>query len=1139
MSTRASRSIIVAVAAALLTTGTVLAATITWTGGGDGTSWNDAGNWGGTKPGANDEGVFTTSGTAGKTILLNGSQALGQLTISGNPTMAIGSATDASAGYTLTLSFLERNNYANAAIPTMTANVVVASGRASFPCCLDGGITTLAGNINGAGKTLEKYSGGTLVLSGTNVFGGVALYGGFLQMNSATAIGTAPVTFNGGTLQLFDNTDLSGRFSQAPNQYYSLATTSNVTFATPLTSVGGRLAKSGAGTLTLSVSNSYSGPTTVSAGTLTFSGLGSLGNTTAPLYPAGGTLDLGSASPLTVGTVYLSGGAIVTNGTLNGTFYSAYPSGNAYIPAILGGSGIGLTKWASAGTLSLRNANTYTGDTTVNGGGALSLEFNTGTSPATDIVNASSALKLGGGSVSLTGKATTRNNGQTVNGLTLNPGASSFSIASGASSNYTRLTLGAISRTAGGAVNFSLPTGNTACSPSNGYVTATANDASGILGAYATVGGSDWAANNGSFVTNYAGYATLSGNGPTITNGASGNVRLSNASTGVVSVAAGTTTINTLLVNDTATARTNIIGSGNVLRLGAVGGILVPSTSKGLTIDTNGGGGTLTAGGADSTPGELIINNAVTVTNNAVIADNGSGAVALTKAGAGTLVLGTNCTHSGGTFLNAGTLLLPGGTNPLSINGSVVVNGATLNLGGAIQTNTSPVSFQGNAAVTNGTIVKIGTAYEAQYGIITAVLAGPAGLNKTTPSTVTLTGPSANTYTGDTVITEGTLVAGVDSVDRTFVPGNLIVGSPIGGPSATYSTPNNAIGFNKAKNITVYTNGTANFGNGTQHLGNNGATVTIIGGTVLGNYIYMDGGTVYMTGGSFGAANGNLYAYGGNFYGSPFYLTTYSNATPANVTVGLNYSCTFTVADGPAPIDLNYSGLVGSSAKLTKAGAGLMTMNAASSTSAGINLTAGTLLVNNSFGSGTGQGTLTNAVGATLGGVGIIGGVAGYSNANVVLSSGASTNSMATLAPGTIDVNTGSHIFGTLTIGGSAQTNNIAFGKFTRLYVQLGAAPGSNDCLAVNGKIDLGSGSNTNYLDVGILSGTPKSGDYTLATFNVLTGRFFAVRSAPGTTLPKGWRLNYPGTGTGNGNELINGSIVFSIPGGGTALFMR
>ena len=183
--------------------------------------------------------------------------------------------------------------------------------------------------------------------------------------------------------------------------------------------------------------------------------------------------------------------------------------------------------------------------------------------------------------------------------------------------------------------------------------------------------------------------------------------------------------------------------------------------------------------------------------------------------------------------------------------------------------------------------------------------------------------------------------------------------------------------------------------------------------------------------------------------------------------------------------------------------------------------------------------TLTNAVGATLGGVGIIGGVAGYSNANVVLSSGASTNSMATLAPGTIDVNTGSHIFGTLTIGGSAQTNNIAFGKFTRLYVQLGAAPGSNDCLAVNGKIDLGSGSNTNYLDVGILSGTPKSGDYTLATFNVLTGRFFAVRSAPGTTLPKGWRLNYPGTGTGNGNELINGSIVFSIPGGGTALFMR
>ena len=42
-----------------------LASTVTWTGGGDGTSWNSAANWGGTLPGVNDDAVIpVTSGNS-------------------------------------------------------------------------------------------------------------------------------------------------------------------------------------------------------------------------------------------------------------------------------------------------------------------------------------------------------------------------------------------------------------------------------------------------------------------------------------------------------------------------------------------------------------------------------------------------------------------------------------------------------------------------------------------------------------------------------------------------------------------------------------------------------------------------------------------------------------------------------------------------------------------------------------------------------------------------------------------------------------------------------------------------------------------------------------------------------------------
>ena len=74
------------------------------------------------------------------------------------------------------------------------------------------------------------------------------------------------IAFGGGTLQFTANNaaDYSSRFSSAASQAYKLDTNGrNVTLLSALTSSGGSLTKSGAGTLTLSGSNTYSGGTTV------------------------------------------------------------------------------------------------------------------------------------------------------------------------------------------------------------------------------------------------------------------------------------------------------------------------------------------------------------------------------------------------------------------------------------------------------------------------------------------------------------------------------------------------------------------------------------------------------------------------------------------------------------------------------------------------------------------------------------------------------------------------------------------------------------------------------------------------------------------------------------------------------------
>jgi len=167
------------------------------------------------------------------------------------------------------------------------------------------------------------------------------------------------------------------------------------------------------------------------------------------------------------------------------------------------------------------------------------------------------------------------------------------------------------------------------------------------------------------------------------------------------------------------------------------------------------------------------------------------------------------------------------------------------------------------------------------------------------------------------------------------------------------------------------------------------------------------------------------------------------------------------------------------------------------------------------------------AAGATLGGIGIIGGVSGYASANVSVS-GAAGN-LATLAPGDISETTGEHVIGTLTVGGAAQSNNVTLGGFSRLLATLSAT--ANDTLAVSGNLTLNSTSSV--LTLQTAPSAVLGAQYTLVTFSgTLTGRFSSA-TLDGVSLPSSRLLYRDSLGqpvSATDVVISNGSIAVLVP---------
>jgi autotransporter-associated beta strand protein len=345
----------------------------------------------------------------------------------------------------------------------------------------------------------------------------------------------------------------------------------------------------------------------------------------------------------------VSGG---TGGTAGAKTLYLGGAGNTTISGTIGRGGattLALNK-TGAGTLTLSGSNTYNGTTTLNQG-TINLDFSAATAPAANIISATPALSLTGGTLRLTGKASTINS-QTVASTSVGAGHSAVSLNANSATSLL-LDLKAISRSAGGTLDVTLPTGSP--SSTNGVITSsTSNLANSVLVsaasngiAYATVGGSDWAGISGSNIVAMTTYQTAysTNNNVNVTDGDS----------------ASGATVNTLRFNGNNTL--NLSGTNTV----NTGGILVTNAATtGATIS----GGALRSGGGREM---VLINNGAQLTVGSVIADSSGGASALTLSGTGTTILNGVNTYTGNTFINNGTVKA-GSSQALGVNSNVTLS---------------------------------------------------------------------------------------------------------------------------------------------------------------------------------------------------------------------------------------------------------------------------------------------------------------------------------------------------------------------------------------------------------------------------------------------------------------------------------
>ena len=479
----------------------------------------------------------------------------------------------------------------------------------------------------------------------------------------------------------------------------------------------GYVAKYGDGTLTLSGANTYSGGTTIYEGALSISSDQNLGAATGWLEFWGGTLrNTAAITTLRDISLELFGGTFRTDADLTSR-------------GLISGSGE-LVK-TGAGILTLAGANTYSGTTTVLAG-TLSI------SDDQNLGDASAALNLDGGTtLRTTGAVTTARNIEFGRGnVTLQTDAdlTASGVVSGRGAliktGTGTLTLSGTNSYRGGTT---VTAGTLSISEDQnlGRVSGGLTLDGGTLrttDAFATARSINLGAGGGTLQTDaeLMAIGTLGGEG-SLTKTGGGTLTLTGANT-----YQGGTRLNAGVLAVAADA--SLGDASGALRFNGGGLRTTGAFATARNIDLEAGGGTL------QTYSDLAATGIV------------SGAGALTKTGSATLTLTGENSYSGGTDLKQGRLAVGNdralGTGELAMHEGTILLFAADGLALA-----NPIAF------TDAVDPFIDTG--PFTATLTGAITGPGDLSKVGSGTLVLSG--ANTYTGATAVTEGTLRAGASN----------------------------------------------------------------------------------------------------------------------------------------------------------------------------------------------------------------------------------------------------------------------------------------------------------------------------------------------------------------------------------------
>ncbi|EBL6400568.1 autotransporter outer membrane beta-barrel domain-containing protein [Salmonella enterica subsp. enterica serovar Kentucky] len=578
-----------------------------------------------------------------------------------------------------------------------TFNLTNADGSFAVNTVLENVDATLdpASATGWDGTSLIKQGAGTLILNAENTYtGGTTISGGTLVATNVDALGSGDVT-DDATLEL----NTGGTFDNAIGG-------------------SGNVVKSGADTLTLSGSNSYTGGTTISGGTLVASNVEALGT-----------------------------GDVTNNATLE------LNTGGDFINNI---GGTGRVEKSGDDTLTLSGSNTYTGGTLINGGTLVASNVEAlGTGDVTD--NATLALNTGGtfdnaisgsGQVVKSGDETL-----TLSGTNSYTGGTTISGGTLVATNVEALGSGDVTDDA----TLELNTGGTFDNAISG---------------------------SGQVVKSGDKMLTLSG-----ANSYSGGTLISDGTlvaSNVEALGTGDVTNNaTLALNTGGDFTNNISGSGQVVKSGD--DTLTLSGANSYTGGTTISGGTLVATNVDALGTGDVTNSSTLELNTGGTFDNAiSGSGQVVKSGDETLTLSGSNTYTGGTLISGGTLVA---TNVDALGTGDVTDNATLELdtggtfdnvisgsGQVVKSGDDTLTLSGANSYTGGTLISGGTLVATSVealgsgdvtdnavlelntgGTFDNAISGSGQVVKSGDKTLTLSG--ANSYTGGTTISGGTLVA--------------------------------------------------------------------------------------------------------------------------------------------------------------------------------------------------------------------------------------------------------------------------------------------------------------------------------------------------------------------------------------------